>query len=61
MGKNETIRYPDESANRLYQLKNLSTETMKTVLEITLCLALGIAFIAAPIALRALLALLGLV
>ena len=61
MGKNETIRYPDESANRLYQLKNLLTETMKTILEIILCLAIGVAFIAAPIALRALLALLGLV
>jgi hypothetical protein len=34
---------------------------MKTILEITACLALGLAFIAAPIALRALLALLGLI
>ena len=61
MGKNETIRYPDESANRLYQLKNLPTETMRTILEIIFCLAIGAALIAAPIALRALLALLGLV
>lgn len=34
---------------------------MKTLLEITLCLACGAAFIATPIALRALLALLGLI
>ena len=34
---------------------------MKTILEITACLAFGLAFISAPFALRALLALLGLV
>lgn len=34
---------------------------MRATLEITLCIALGLAFIAAPFALRALLALLGLI
>ena len=34
---------------------------MKTILEITLCLAIGAAFIASPFILRAFLALLGLV